>query len=243
MMIVAMMAVGCTSSQKRKPVFEKPRSAVGDSTIYGLVCDGTNDSILVYLSDPYDGSDPDTLSILEAYKAHKVFGLLRVGDKLAMLRDTADTSRVSMVVVTQDLLGQWCRKMLPKLRRKPGMEGISEEAVLAQLPDSIQQLLKQEKEYGFSLKIDSAALPIGYQLNISSENEDNPLVYDRVKLYRQWCINNGKLLLTEAYTDSLGVQRAVATDTAELVLLARDSLVLRIAGEEQGFYRKADYEE
>ncbi|MBR2234289.1 MAG: hypothetical protein IJ892_04460 [Prevotella sp.] len=239
-MVAALLTAACHYDAKKVKTLPQPVRDSDDATIYALVCDGTNDSILVYLNDPYDGSDPDTLSILEAYKAHRVFGSLRVGDRMAMLRDTTDTSRVSMVVVTQDLLGQWCQKMLPKLRRKAGMEGMSEEALLAMQPDSIRQLLKQEKEYGFSLKIDSAALPIGFRLNISSEDEDNPLVYDRVKLYRQWCINNGKLLLTEAFTDSLGNQQALATDTAELVLLTPDSLVLRIDSVEQGFYRKHD---
>ena len=38
----------------------------GDSTLYGLACDGCTDSVLVFLS--FEGGDPITFDIIEASK-------------------------------------------------------------------------------------------------------------------------------------------------------------------------------
>ena len=51
----------------------------GDSTLYGLACEGSTDSVLVVL--PYRGGDPDTLNIVRAFEEHRMQGRPRVGDK------------------------------------------------------------------------------------------------------------------------------------------------------------------
>ena len=221
----------------------KPQVAANDTTIYGLVCDGSNDTILIFLHDPYNGANPDTVNILEASKLRRVFGTLRIGDKLALLLDTADATKASLVIITEDLLGQWCYKVKPTLRRKAGMEGYSTSHAVAQLPDSIRQLLEEEREYGFTLKIDSLVMPIGQRARAQTTDEESPIEYPAPKRYRQWYIQNGRLLLAEMSPDSLGNLIPTATDTAEIVVLTPDSLVLRFPDGEQGYYRKAETEE
>ena len=219
------------------------RATTGDdATIYGLVCDGTNDTIVIYLNDPYDGADPDTLDILEASRNRQVFGNLRIGDKIALIRDTTDTTKAKLVIVTQDLLGQWCYKEKPTLRRKAHNDGQAAATVIQQLPDSIKCLLEEELELGFILKIDSMAMPVGIRPSATID-EDSPVEYPQVKRYRQWYIQNGKLLLAEASVDSLGNRAPVRIDTAQFNRLPPDTLTLKIADEEKSYYRKTEMSE
>ena len=235
--IVALLALcllmGCSQPQKRQYIVVNQALAMGDSTLYGLVCDGSNDTIVVFLTDPYDGTDPDTLNILEASSSRKVFGSLRVGDKVAMMRNAADSTKADIVIVTQDLMGQWCFKVKPTLRRRAGMDS------LELLPDTVLRMLEEEREYGFTLKIDSVAVPIGTRGRTAAD-EESPVEYPRAKRYRQWYISNGQLLLAQARTDSTGQSMPTAVDTAELVRLDPDSLILRFADGERSFYRKVE---
>jgi len=228
-LLAAWLATGCGKQQK---VVSLPMNTVAtdDSTIYGMTCDGSNDTILIFLNDPYDGSDPDTLNILEASKAHHVFGSLRIGDKLAISLDSADKTKARQVIVTQDLLGDWCYKVKPTLKRSARVN----DSIIS---DSIMTLLNTERELGFTLKVDSTAMPIGGRMQA---NEESPVRYPRAKPYRQWYIRNGQLLLIESRIDTLGNIIPISTDTTELVMLTSDSLTLRFADGERSFYRKVD---
>jgi hypothetical protein len=212
--------------------------AEGYSTAYGLVCDGSNDSILVFLPDPYDGSDPDTVDILNASRQHQVFGRLQVGDRVAIMRDTVGQNRTSVVIVSQDLQRQWCYKVKPRIRRRAELVNDSVGLTYWELPDTLQQQLIAEREYGFTLKADSVAMPIG--MRQANADEDSPVEYPPLKRYRQWYIRNGRLLLVEQGLDSLGNNVTIATDTAELVLLSPDSLVLRLSDGLHSYYRRAE---
>ena len=77
-----------------------------DATIYGLACDGCNDTIVVFLTLDYDGGDPDTLNVLDATRQHLVFGNIRIGDKLAIVRDEQDSTRARMLVDLDNLMGE-----------------------------------------------------------------------------------------------------------------------------------------
>ncbi len=243
MLSAAMLMLACAQQPQPKPTYQRPASAEGDSTIYGLACDGCNDTILIYLNDPYDGSAPDTLNILEASRARQVFGSIRIGDKVAAVRDTANPKRARLVIVTQDLLGQWCYKVKPTLKRRAGADVLSVEHFMEQMPDSLRGQLDAEREYGFTLKVDSVALPIGYRQAAADADAESPLEYPALKRYRQWYIRNGQLLLTEARPDSLGNATPAVTDTAELVMLTPDTLVLRFPSGEQSYYRKQEAKE
>lgn len=227
------LSMGCSRPQKRSFVVVNKALAMGDSTLYGLVCDGSNDSIVVFLPDPYDGSDPDTLDILEASSLHQVFGILRIGDKIALKRNPVDSTKADLVIVTQDLLGQWCYKVKPTLRRRAGMYSSEH------MPDSVRQLLEEEREFGIMLKVDSVAFSVG-QRPRATVDEESPVEYPPVKRYRKWYISNGHLMLMQANTDSLGNAIPVAVDTVDLVRLDADTLVLRFSNGEHSYYRKKE---
>ena len=126
-----------------------------DTTIYGLACDGCNDTIVVFLTLDYDGSDPDTLNVLDATRQHMVFGDIRIGDKLAIVRNEQDSTKARMVVVIEDLMGEWCQQVLPTLRDRADMEGLTQKQKEEQLPDSIRELLNIPLEYTYVFKHDN----------------------------------------------------------------------------------------
>lgn len=213
-------------------------NASNDSTIYGLACEGSNDTVIIFLREPYTGGNPDTLGILKAMQHQQVFGTIHTGDRLAILQSQEDSTQAKLVIVMERLLGTWCYLQKPSLRQRADMEGLTEQEVLATLPDSVRNMLDNALEYGFTLKIDSMALPLwNSKMN---QDAESPIEYPKLKLYRQWCINNGKLLLTESFTDSAGVMQFMGQDTAQLVTLSDDSLVLRFTEEQQSYYRKDD---
>ena len=67
------------------------------------------------------------------------------------------------------------------------------------------------------------------------------VVYPNVHHYTDWYPFNGRLIL---HADTIaGFSKdgdKPLTDTAEIVLLMRDSLILRIGDKEQSFYRKKE---
>jgi len=206
----------------------------GDSTIYGLACDGCSDTIVVFLRSPYQGQDPDTLNILEATKQHRVFGRPLIGDEIAIVRNSADTTVADMMVVTQDLKGEWCYRVLPALRERAGMDG----AVKAEQPDSVKELLSVEREYGVQLKAEGAAFPIGLTYRAATTDEEEIVVYPELKRYFEWHLFNGHLVLQAAFTDSLGERHVTVSDTADVEMLGPDTLVLRFKDYVQGYYRR-----
>ena len=239
----AILAAGCTSGANKQDQTAAASNGSDNETIFGLVCDGSNDTIVVYLALPYGGSDPDTLNILEASRQHQVFGQLRIGDQVAMYRNAEDSTQADIVVVTQDLQGQWCYKVLPTLRQRADMDGLSEQQAIRQLPDSVKELLSVEREYGLMIKNDSVAHSFGAFRNVKTSDEESPVVYPELQRYHQWFIYNGRLVLSETQVDSLGNVETVHADTAEFVELTPDTLVLRFADGEQGYYRKAETNE
>lgn len=239
-LIVLLLALaGCHQESRRETAATTvPAAASNDNTIYGLACEGSNDTIIIFLREPYTGANPDTLSVLRAMQSKQVFGKINTGDRLAIMKSQEDSTEAELVIVTERLLGTWCYLQKPMLRQRADMEGMTEEQVLESLPDSVRQLLETALEYGFTLKIDSMALPIWHQQQ--NTGTDSPIEYPPIKLYRQWCINNGHLLLIQSITDSAGVSQFIGQDTAILVMLKDDSLVLNFGTEQQSYYRKHD---
>ena len=121
--IVTAALASCNIKQPQQYPFEEvsPVKQVGDSTIYGLACDGTTDSLLVFL--PYAGGDPDTFDIFDAIMDHRVLGRPHIGDQLAVILK-ADTDTVAsslyrvadMVLNINRLQGQWSYMVTPTLR-------------------------------------------------------------------------------------------------------------------------------
>ncbi len=219
----------------------------GDSTIYGLACDGCNDTILVLLRDVTQ--DPDTFEILEASRNQLVFGHPRIGDQMAIVLEHADTTGnhvkpvARMVVDIDKILGSWCYMVTPKLRKRADIDKTMEQELLKKLPDSTLQRLLQPREYGFVLKNEHQAQPVGMIRTGNTTDDRSPVEYPTLKRYREWYLYNGHLILNETRRDSLGEQQLLNSDTADFVLLRRDSLVLRFSDGERSYYRKSDEKE
>lgn len=237
--IALLMMVSCTSvstsPQEAHTAYNEEQFLPGDTAVYGLACDGCTDSILIYL--PYTGGDPDTIDILNARVNHRVFGRPDIGDEVAVLLNDSNKTIAEMVINIERLKGQWCYMVHPHMRRHAGIPADSIVTLPKDFPDSLRKKWFQPREYGMELLSDHAARPIGLQRG-NEDHNNGPMEYPKLKRYRQWYVYNGHLLLSEIRRDTLGNQQVISTDTADIVLLRRDSLLLRFADHEQGYYRK-----
>ena len=66
-----------------KMAISMSQNAKGDSAIYGLACEGTNDSAVVLL--PNQGGDPIKYRIVWAMNNHQVFGTPSIGDWICVI--------------------------------------------------------------------------------------------------------------------------------------------------------------
>ena len=260
-MIAAMLlAVACGGKQEKTETAEVTtvtERLPDDQMVYGLACDGSNDTILILLCDVTQ--NPDTFDILDASRHQQVFGHARIGDQMAILLAPADSVQDSSVVAHQPspstyhpmatmvididkILGSWCYQVRPKLRRHAGTDNEREEDFLKNLPDSVLKRLMQPREYGFQLKNDYQAQPIGLVRQGNTTDDRSPVEYPVLKRYREWRLLNGRLILNELQRDTLGIQQLLSSDTADFVLLRRDSLVLRFNDGEHRYYRKEKVE-
>jgi hypothetical protein len=241
MMMTALM-VGCAGEKAgggAAALQTENAEAIADETIYGLACDGCNDTILVFLTLDYDGSDPDTLNILEASRCHQVFGQIRIGDKLAIVPNAQDSTLADMVIVIEDLMGQWGRQVLPTLRERADMEGLSQRQKENSLPDSIRELLSIPQEYTFVIKPDNMCFTRGSQ-RAHTTDEVLPVEYPKLKRYREWHIAGGNFLFTEVGLDTLGNETVLSVDTTHLLMLTPDSLVFQFPDGPHAYYKKIE---
>ena len=222
----------CGSKQPKDG--NKPGNAIsmhenmpGDSAVYGLACDGCTDSILVFL--PYSGGDPDTFDIISAYQAHRILGRPHIGDAVAVMVNPENRNEALSVINMGTLEGQWCYMVNPTLRTIDGK--------IPPLPDSILKKIMIPAEYSLKLKADNTAQTMGYRRNTT--RTQSLAVYPDIHRYTEWRLFNGHLIL-HADTIAGFTQEGdkPITDTAEIVMLRRDSLILRIGDKEQSFYRK-----
>ena len=105
----AMLLGAChsgTQTEKNSAVYNETVTLEGDSTVYGLACDGCTDSLLVYL--PFSGGDPDTIDILNARIQRKVFGRPEVGDEVAFVLNASNKKVADLVININRLKGSWC---------------------------------------------------------------------------------------------------------------------------------------
>ena len=248
-LVATLLAIACGKKQEVTETTEEaiaPEQPSDDRMVYGLACDGCTDTILVLLRDI--NGDPDTFDILEASRNQQVFGHAMIGDQMALVlapadstsQDTLLTTRhvATMVIDIDKMLGSWCYMVTPRLRKMAGIDKSMEQDFLKNAPDSVRRRLMQPREYGFQLKNDHQAQPIGIIRQGNTTDDRSPVEYPEAKRYREWRLLNGRLILSETRRDSLGQQHVVSSDTAEFVRLRRDSLVLRFSDGEHEYYRK-----
>lgn len=236
-----MVSTSCSNkTEEPKKTVGTSTKIKGDSTLYGLACDGCTDSVLVFLSG--QGGDPVNYNIIDASKNRKVIGRPQVGDWVCLIVNGTDKKKADLVINLDRLKGTWVNLEKPWLRKRLDAPSLGNmDAETKHRIDSMIKIQLKPVEIGFALRRHYAARPVGMEYS-RNKNQDNPVVYPTPKFYTEWHIFNGKLVLTEGAL-RMGNQRKVKTkyksDTVEIVMMLRDSLRIRYKdGKEKGFYRK-----
>jgi len=204
-----------------------------DTMVYGLSCDGTNDSVIVFL--PFaDGADPITYNIEVAKAQGRIIGQPAIGDWVGIMLNPTDTTEATMVVNLDQLKGTWTQEVRPVWKDASKMSGRALRRKMNEIPDSLREAYLVPREYGFTLKRSSIAEPVGRVHRASTLEDDSPVEYPEVKEYVRWKCRNGHLYLTS--TDGpmqIGSAEKKKTqtqketkDTLEFVFMTEDSLVL-----------------
>lgn len=247
--LVALMAA-CVQKETEKPLPEptsegklnREQLLEGDSTIYGLACEGCNDSVVILL--PGDGSDPVTYNIIDAHRHNRVMGRLKVGDWIGLMRNPADSTVADFVLNLDELKGTWCYVVMPKWRDATNMTPQAQAILEESMPDSVKKEFFVPREYGFSLKRQWTAQSVGY-VRKSPLEDQSPVVYPRLLYFTEWHILNCRLVMTsreyQKKDDSEEMELAgYRNDTCDVVFLSGDSLVLSSDGESRGYYRRTN---
>lgn len=243
LIVAALIIIGCGGEKKSQVKTEndvvKDVRLPGDSTFYGLACEGCTDSVLVVL--PSDDSDPVTFNIIEAMRYHKVFGRPKIGDMVAVVINTENKHKADMVIDLDELNGTWVYLSMPKMKK----HGPMGKPMAAPKPDperdSMMKAMMVPIEQGFKIKKNNQMEPVGMQFNTTTLTGDSPLEYPQVKYYKDWNILNGKLVLTEGTIEMGNKKRRKARpsrDTVDIVLMMKDSLQLKFKDGIKSYYRK-----
>lgn len=245
--LVALMAA-CVQKETEKPLPEptsegklnREQLLEGDSTIYGLACEGCSDSVVILL--PGDGSDPVTYNIIDAHRHNRVMGRLKVGDWIGLMRNPTDSTVADFVLNLDELKGTWCYVVMPKWRDATNMTPQAQAILEESMPDSVKKEFFVPREYGFSLKRQWTAQSVGY-VRKSPLEDQSPVVYPRLLYFTEWHILNCRLVMTsreyQKKDDSEEMELAgYRNDTCDVVFLSGDSLVLSSDGESRGYYRR-----
>ena len=210
-------------------------SIEGDSTLYGLACDGCTDTVLVFL--PGKGGDPITYNILDATKKGRIIGRPTVGDWVAVILNKEDTMVADMVIDLDQLKGTWVELAYPTVKERIKEVAIDEE--MQKHMDSLVQAMMKPVEMGFSLKRHYQAQAVGIRRNRTQIDEKSPVIFPEMKHYTKWHVINGRLVLTsQNRSQNDSVSQEEVNDTADFIFMTRDSLRLRFKDGEKGFYRK-----
>ena len=206
----------------------------GDSTLYGLACDGCTDTVMVFL--PGRGGDPIVYNILEETKKRHIIGRPQVVDCVAIIVNGEDSTKADMVIDLDQLKGTWVSQVMPTLRERVEIEG--DEPVFENEMDSLIADMLKPIEMGIALKRHYTAQAVGRQRR--NVDADSPIIYPTIPNYKEWHIINGHLVLTsdESAPNTPENKKKLVNDTVDFVFMTRDSLRLRFPDGERGYYRK-----
>lgn len=249
-MMAFLMATACGGNRQKgdteisddNTAISTEKNMRGDSTLYGLACDGCTDSIIVLL--PNSGGNPDTFDIINATLRRQVFGKARIGDKLAVTVNPEDSGEALRVIDLDVLKGSWCFKQIPKLRDISKMPKRLQRRILEEMSDSEKTALLIPREVGYQFKREYVVYPIGNDRRANTTDDQSMVEYTPIARYSEWRIFNGRIILKSAMPAMLDADSAKhrkpheICDTADLMLLQEDSLVLRFKDGDKSFYRK-----
>lgn len=240
---IALFVTACSGDKKGKNDGNietvKDVRLPGDSTFYGLACDGCTDSVLVVL--PSDDSDPVTFSIIEAMRYRKVFGKPKIGDMMAVVVNKDNKRKADLVIDLEELKGTWVYQVMPTVRKHAPMGGPHAMPKADPEVDSMMQSLMVPREQGFKIKKQFTMEPVGLHFEKTDLSGESPVEYPQVKFYKEWNILNGRLVLTEGTVEFGNKKRRKARpqrDTVDIVLMMKDSLQLRFKDGIKAHYRK-----
>lgn len=207
------ITAACSSDKKSddKPAVVKDERIPGDSTFYGLACEGCTDSVVVVL--PTDDSDPITFSIIDAMQSRQVFGRPKIGDQLAIVINKEDKRKADIVIDLDELKGTWVYQVMPKLRKMPHIAGMPQPKAGPERDSMIQKLMVPI-EQGFKIKKQFTMDPVGLRFKQTSLTGESPVEYPQAEYYKEWHVLNGKLVFTEG-TNRHRQQEASQTETSE----------------------------
>ncbi len=249
--VFLLAAVAFTACRHDKKDAAKVRQTVscgqplkGDSTIYGLACEGCSDTAVVLL--PGDGSDPVYYNTVKANRQHRVLGRIKTGDWIAVVLNKTDRHVADIVINLDQLKGIWCYIVMPQLRDHDSMTVQEQDRVVRAMPDSLKDLYFVPREYGFWLKRQWEATSVGYVQESSLLAEESPVVYPPLGWFISWHIWNGKFVMTsgkpkyEGKDNRVVGYQSIAYDTCTIDYLDDDSLVLSDRDGSRSYYRKND---
>ena len=124
-----------TASQEERPNEEVKMK--GDSTVYGLACEGCNGSTIVLL--PFDGRDPVSYEIIDANRNGRVLGDIQIGDWIGVVVSKQDKRVADEVIDLDELKGIWCYVVMPQMRDYEKMSKRLQSRMMRNMPDSIKQ--------------------------------------------------------------------------------------------------------
>ena len=240
---IALAVAGCKRKEETadapEPVQEKDLVIKGDSMLYGLVCDGTTDSVIVLW--PFSG-EPVTLNCIGAKQSGRIIGNPEIGDWTGVMRNAEDSTEATLILDLDQLKGTWTYPVMPVMKDLQHMSKRAQRRMMANLPDSVKQTFLVPREYGFTLKRSHKAQPVGYIIRNNTLEDDSPVQYPEVKNYKQWHTWNGKLLLVSGERPKQGAttqeQKPNVVDTLDFIYMDTDSLILRSGGIRYSFHRK-----
>ena len=136
--LAAGLFAACSSDKATKDLsniqLESELKITGDKTIYGLACEGCNDSTILLL--PNDGSDPVKYDIIDATRNHKVRGKIKTGDWICLLTNKHDKHVADFVMDLDQLRGIWCYIVMPKMRDYANMSKRLQARMMENMSDS-----------------------------------------------------------------------------------------------------------
>lgn len=249
-MLLLALTVACGSGRGEK---SEERSATneelllkGDSTVYGLACEGCTDSVVILL--PTDGSDPIRYDIIDAFRNRQIMGKPKVGDWIALVVNKEDTMKADLVIDLDELKGTWCYVVMPRLRNAESMTPKMRKRFLEEMPDSVRETYMIPREYGFTLKRQWTAQSVGWVQPKSSLEDESPVTYPMLKYFTEWHIWNGRLVMTsgkfvrDEEKDELVIGN-LENDTCDILYLRDDSLVLGAGEQYRSYYRRTNVDD
>lgn len=233
--------VSCNTKEVKEA--EKPAYTIrlqGDNAVYGLACDGCNDTVIVVL--PEDNSDPITYNIMEAKRRKRIMGKIQIGDRLCIMLNKKDKKKADVVVDIDKLAGIWCYIVMPKMRDAEQMSAKAQARMMENMSDSIKETYLIPREYGFYLKRDWIASSVGYVDDNNALAQESPVEYPPLGYFTAWHLWNGMLVITSGTPSTKNSEqinvKSLRNDTCSIDYLNGDSLVLSSDGISRSYYKK-----